>query len=393
MSLSEEEGEIDDDEGTIKDSISISTNNSSVVSGKRKRNSKHATKDIAQTKQKRSHKRSKPKFVYVCKLCGVAGHHVSECPKPNPDALVLPEGYICNLCKQPGHHIRFCTQSASFRASQLKQQTPPDSEQPSPTSTDSKKQAPIDTDSPEFRNSTLFKIFGTDLPDAVIEMGSLISDVAKPGSRLDDLLMISNLPGAPEENDQKFEIKGRIAINSSYLFLYDPNVQEDKEFAFGVKPRKTKLCRFFRSRLCTRGSECIFSHDLSSEPCAFHNLPELGGCAKGNACPFSHAELDEAVLQVMKDEHQGFVEAKEAIRNPKSNIDNRELPEWLHQLSSVTPPDADQTSQTVPQQTENILSGLYQDTQEKAKVSSQPAKIFGLGDILTAIPGALCSKS
>lgn len=69
---------------------------------------------------------------YLCKICQVPGHYIYDCPQrdgehrsrrsnADGDAAAdgggggeygrmrpLPEGYVCRICRVPGHHISNC---------------------------------------------------------------------------------------------------------------------------------------------------------------------------------------------------------------------------------------------------------------------------------------------
>ncbi|KAI9361200.1 hypothetical protein DFJ73DRAFT_597379, partial [Zopfochytrium polystomum] len=61
------------------------------------------------------------------------------------------------------------------------------------------------------------------------------------------------------------------------------------------------LCKYVRQGTCRMGPNCGFSHDLSSLPCAFHNV--LGGCVRGTECAYSHAEISAEERAQLAMEH------------------------------------------------------------------------------------------
>ncbi|KAI8922564.1 hypothetical protein DFJ77DRAFT_416181, partial [Powellomyces hirtus] len=66
-------------------------------------------------------------------------------------------------------------------------------------------------------------------------------------------------------------------------------------------------CRFFKSGSCQRGAECIWSHDLKTEPCVFHHLKQAkGGCKNGEACAFSHEPMTDQQRLVLEHEQERF---------------------------------------------------------------------------------------
>jgi hypothetical protein len=67
--------------------------------------------NTSQKQQQRAQKSDKKNFVYVCKICSVPGHHITNCPNfvkcPDP-SMQPPPGYVCKKCKTPGHFIQNC---------------------------------------------------------------------------------------------------------------------------------------------------------------------------------------------------------------------------------------------------------------------------------------------
>ena len=62
---------------------------------------------FSQLSKPNTNARSVPPGDYVCKLCGIPGHWLDNCPRkgePKPP----PPGYSCRLCNRPGHWIRDC---------------------------------------------------------------------------------------------------------------------------------------------------------------------------------------------------------------------------------------------------------------------------------------------
>ncbi|KAJ3159561.1 hypothetical protein HDU86_001570 [Geranomyces michiganensis] len=79
-------------------------------------------------------------------------------------------------------------------------------------------------------------------------------------------------------------------------------------------------CRFFKSGSCHRGADCIWSHDLQIEPCIFHHLKKhIGGCKKGDACPFSHEPMTEQQLEVLRIEQKRYDDRIKALTEEKAN--------------------------------------------------------------------------
>ena len=46
--------------------------------------------------------------------------------------------------------------------------------------------------------------------------------------------------------------------------------------------KKTEICKFFKSESCMKGADCVYSHDLTSDPCRYFLL---GKCNVDN-CRF-----------------------------------------------------------------------------------------------------------
>lgn len=58
----------------------------------------------------------------------------------------------------------------------------------------------------------------------------------------------------------------------------------------GEQIKSSEICKFFRTGNCSRGLDCLYSHNLKSEACKFLSL--RGQCGKGEDCPYSHEPQD-----------------------------------------------------------------------------------------------------
>ncbi|KAI8587211.1 hypothetical protein BDZ88DRAFT_398913, partial [Geranomyces variabilis] len=77
------------------------------------------------------------------------------------------------------------------------------------------------------------------------------------------------------------------------------------QYSHAAETVAARPCRFFKSNSCHRGANCIWSHDLQAEPCIFHHLKQhIGGCRKGDACPFSHDPMTEKQLDTLRVEQK-----------------------------------------------------------------------------------------
>ncbi|KAI8854920.1 hypothetical protein BC829DRAFT_105121 [Chytridium lagenaria] len=317
-------------------------------SKKRKRGKGEATeqsvkKPPQQQQQHRQHeqKPQQPKFEYVCRLCGIPGHHVSACPSPDPDALILPEGYVCKRCNQPGHHIRFCRKTIREVEHKLhltkKQSGGKDlrkkedkSGQLNENGIDLLKAA-LNMEDPAVKNTTLYKIFGDSLPKALSELGNLVVSAATPPSEPGPYDAENGAPRKkkvskdkqPPQEQKAASVRpispASTASTSNSAIANEegdskPNVSTG---AFRQTQRKPIVCRFFKSGQCNR-QDCAFSHDLSKELCAFHTI--LGGCAKGDQCPYSHEQVDDETRNRMLEEHRAFKEKQKNSEPRKSAV-------------------------------------------------------------------------
>ncbi|KAL1916272.1 uncharacterized protein VTP21DRAFT_5889 [Calcarisporiella thermophila] len=70
--------------------------------------------DSSEPQKKKGRAEKVPPEGYICKICGIQGHFIHDCPKK-------AENYVCHICKQPGHLIKDCPQ-----AGQKKKPVPPE---------------------------------------------------------------------------------------------------------------------------------------------------------------------------------------------------------------------------------------------------------------------------
>ncbi|KAG0313628.1 hypothetical protein BGZ99_008681 [Dissophora globulifera] len=59
------------------------------------------------------------------------------------------------------------------------------------------------------------------------------------------------------------------------------------------------ICKFEKSGSCTKGDLCLYSHDLSGEPCTFYHLK--GVCERGALCRFGHQPISPEELESLRE--------------------------------------------------------------------------------------------
>ncbi|KAJ3016887.1 UNVERIFIED_CONTAM: hypothetical protein HDU68_011963, partial [Siphonaria sp. JEL0065] len=77
-------------------------------------------------------------------------------------------------------------------------------------------------------------------------------------------------------------------------------------------PPRKPFCKFYAKSKCNNGTACPFSHDKSSQPCAFLNL--YGACSRGPSCAYSHEILPDGAKEEMRKEHETFKQRKAVER-------------------------------------------------------------------------------
>ncbi|KAJ3216650.1 Zinc finger CCCH domain-containing protein 4 [Dinochytrium kinnereticum] len=393
---------------------------------KRKENQKQQQQQHQQKKAATGdlQKKNQQQFAYVCRLCGIPGHHVSKCPKPDPDALILSEGYICKRCNKPGHHIRFCP--LNNKGQREDPRTNKNGKKQEASLVNSSLVKDLDLSNPAIKDTTLYKIFGDSLPKALSELSNLmppstpykepsvVPDADGPLKRKErggkkrqaKAGEQSESKGSPhQKNDPNSERNASIVGNGS---LEPQPTQEQPSTTSSQQtkaapsekpatfvPRKPIVCRFFKAGQCKRPT-CTFSHDLSQELCAFHNI--MGGCSKGDSCPYSHEEISAAALEKMLEEHALFKERQKVYIQKKAAAaagikmveppQETDTPEWLLQIVN---PIIVKEQNVAKRDNALVDDGLSTASYPKFKFSSQPQHTGDLDDILNLIPGALGS--
>ena len=87
-----------------------------------------------------------------------------------------------------------------------------------------------------------------------------------------------------------------------------------------------ELCKFFLNNSCTRGNDCIWSHNTKEFPCKY--LHGTGLCDKAQACNFNHDFLTEPEIQKFMKENEEFLR-KVLKETGKTNLSDYFL-NYLH---------------------------------------------------------------
>ncbi|KAG0251039.1 hypothetical protein BG011_007889 [Mortierella polycephala] len=63
--------------------------------------------------------------------------------------------------------------------------------------------------------------------------------------------------------------------------------------------RARGVCKYAKSGSCIKGNLCLFTHDMSEEPCSFYHLQ--GVCERGDQCRFGHKPIADRQLQLLRE--------------------------------------------------------------------------------------------
>ncbi|KAG0273824.1 hypothetical protein BGZ95_010355 [Linnemannia exigua] len=76
--------------------------------------------------------------------------------------------------------------------------------------------------------------------------------------------------------------------------------EADSEVKREASRKARGVCNFEKAGACAKGDTCLYSHDLSEEPCTFYHL--RGICERGDVCRFGHTPISPERLQKLKDD-------------------------------------------------------------------------------------------
>jgi len=80
------------------------------------------------------------------------------------------------------------------------------------------------------------------------------------------------------------------------------------------------ICNFEKAGNCAKGDQCLYSHDLSEEPCTYYHL--RGICDRGTLCRFGHTPITPERLRKLREDFEAKMRERNEAQANANNANN-----------------------------------------------------------------------